>query len=234
MIGSDSIIDKMQAFIDRWEPGGDRRAIFLSCYAMMTRNMLVAVHEDQFEDGPWVSNLLQRFADYYFVALDAYERDPFSAPQVWQVAFSANQSPKTHVLQHLILGVNAHINYDLVFTLSDLLAPEWAHLSPEQRRIRYRDHCHVNEIIYQTIDAVQDQVIERHTPDMDLVDKFMGRLDEWITSRLISSWREQVWESATRFVQAGDDTSRAAMQQEIEQRSLGRARSILGGKAISE
>jgi hypothetical protein len=79
---------------------------------------------------------------------------------VWQRAFDAAQVNDTHTLQNLILWVNAHINYDLVFALSDLLFPEWLGISVEQIRSRSRYHCHVNQIIFATIGRVQDQVIE--------------------------------------------------------------------------
>jgi hypothetical protein len=64
----------------------------------------------------------------------------------------------------LLLGVNAHINYDLVLTLVDLLEPEWKQLSAEQCQQRHSDYCHVNEIISLTIDIVQDDVLERSIP----------------------------------------------------------------------
>lgn len=218
----------MQQFILGWESAGDHRAIFLDCYARMTQNMLVAVHDRQFEDNRWVSRLLHRFADYYFNALNAYEREPAGSPAVWQVAFSAAQRPRTHALQHLILGVNAHINYDLVFTLADLLEADWLVLDADQRLSRYRDHCHVNEIIYQTIDNVQDEVIECYHPLMDVVDVLMGRMDEWLTSRLITSWREQVWQNTTALLQTPDDLARQNLIDQVEKRAVRRAQSILG------
>ena len=177
-----AVINRMQRLIDAWDKDQDERWMFLSCYAMMTGNMLAAVESGEFEDCEWVDALLHRFADYYFNALESYERGDGTAPAVWLLAFDATQASGTHPLQSLILGVNAHINFDLVFALSDLLMLEWLGLSDEQKRSRYRDHCHVNEIIFDTIDRVQDQVIERHNPEMDVVDKLMGPLDEWLTS----------------------------------------------------
>jgi hypothetical protein len=234
LMGSDDpVIEHMRNLIDAWEAASDHRAIFLSCYAMMTHNMLLAVNRGDFEDNAWVSALLHRFAGYYFDALEAYEHESVGAPLVWQVAFDAARREHTHVLQNLILGVNAHINYDLVFALADLLGPEWVALSPEQRLARYRDHCRVNEIIYETINGVQDQVVERHSHAMDLVDKLMGPLDEWLTSSLISDWREQVWENATRLVETPQDEERQTILVGIEQRSLQRAHSILGQEGLT-
>ncbi len=72
--------------------------------------------------------LLHRFADYYFDALDAYDADPARTPAVWRVAHEATRAPRTSAVQHLLLGLNAPINYGLVRTLVDVLEPEWARL----------------------------------------------------------------------------------------------------------
>lgn len=227
-----SVTEQMQNLIYSWKDSGDRREIFLSCYAMMTANMFSAIETSDFEDNPWVSSLLHRFAGYYFSALAAYDAEPASAPAVWQIAFNASHDPHIHVLQHLSLGVNAHINYDLVFALADLLAPEWSGLTAAQQNSRYRDHCHVNTIIYQTIDAVQDQVVELYDTGLELADKLMGPLDEWLTSRLITDWREQVWKNATHLVRSQAESDRHVILQEVERRSLERAHSILGKSGV--
>ena len=224
--GGAPVVDRMQQLIDGWEAPGDRRAIFLACYAMMTRNMLSAVESGQFEDGEWVYTLLNRFADYYFDALNAYDQAQPAAPAVWKLTFDAARRPQIHVLQHLILGVNAHINYDLVFVIHELLNAVWSTLPPALAQSRYRDHCRVNEIIYRTIDSVQDQIVERYSPSMSLVDAALLRADEWLLGRLIRGWREQVWQDATRLM-AGDDQAASGVRQAVETRALRRGQAIL-------
>lgn len=228
-----SVTDRMRNQIRTWQISGDRREIFLSCYALMTANMLAAIESGSFEDNVWVSSLLHHFAGYYFDALAAYDQDQSSAPAVWQIAFRASNQPQTHVLQNLSLGVNAHINYDLVFALSDLLAPEWSGLTQDQQISRYHDHCRVNAIISQTIDAVQDQIVERDDAALKLADQLMGPLDEWLTARLITDWRERVWENVTHLIQCQADSQRQFILKAVEQRSLDRARSILGELGIA-
>ena len=221
------ITGQMQSLIDRWETAGDSRAVFLSCYRLMTVNIVTAVDTGQFHDPAWVTNLLHRFAAYYLDALDAYERHLAGTPAVWQVAFDGAGSANNHALQILLLGVNAHINYDLVLTLVDMLNPEWETLSTAQRTQRYEDHCHVNEVIGQTIDIVQDQVIEPVAPGMDLIDTMLGPLDEWLTSRLIAKWREEVWQNAVAWLKAADAAEREALRRQIESTTLKRADAIL-------
>jgi hypothetical protein len=216
----DAVIEKMQSILQRWEQASDQRAVFLRCYLMMTTNMRAALRQGEFRDPDWVSRLLVNFAGYYFVALQAYDRDPASTPRVWYQAHQAAIDARGPTLQNLLLGVNAHINYDLVFSLVDLLSPDWQSLSPDQRQARYIDHCHVNEVIGCTIDAVQDQVIEPAMPVMDLLDHLLGSLDERLISALLRRWRENVWEYAVRLLEEPDALARARLRQEVEQQAL--------------
>jgi hypothetical protein len=193
----------------------------------MTRNMLDAIEAGRFHDGVWVSHLLERFADYYFAALDRFEQDEPNTPPVWKLAFDATSDEDVMTLQHLLLGVNAHINFDLVFSLYDLLQTEWAEATSELRETRHADHELVNRIIGETTDVVQDQVVEQFSPWTDMLDKLLGPLDEWLTSRLISQWREDVWDTAVRYLEAADDDTRAELHRQIEQAVLERGALML-------
>ncbi len=214
------IVARMTALVNQWEAAHDRRAVFLGCYRLMTSNMLDAIDAGRFQDDVWVSRLLHCFADYYFAALDRFDQNSPDAPAVWRLAFDATRDEDVTTLQHLLLGVNAHINFDLVFALTDQLAPEWAVLSAEQRVQRHADHELVNRIIGETVDAVQDQVIDRHSPWFDFVDKLLGPADEWLTSRLISRWREEVWDNAVRYLEFTTLEEREALRQRIEEQAV--------------
>jgi len=228
---NDTALGRMQQWLLQWDSSGDARAIFLNCYAMMTGNMQTALQSSEFEDGPWVSKLVDHFAIYYFSALDAFEEGSQQTPPVWQVAFKAAALPRTHALQNLVLGVNAHINHDLVFAVADLLEGEWGDLAASARESRYRDFCLVNEIIRRTIDAVQDQVLEQWSPAMRLVDDLLGPLDEQLVVWKITDWRNEVWDQAVAFVEE-DAAGRMLLSEQVEHTSLRRARAILGDEGL--
>lgn len=222
-----SVVERMQGFLRQWEQSGDNRAVFLGCYRLMTINMLEAIRRQEFNDPDWVERLLYRFADYYFDALAAYERERPAAPAVWRQTFQATCQPKASVLQSLLLGVNAHINYDLIFTLVDLLGEEWRWMTPQRRKSRYADHSYVNEVIYRTVDAVQDTIIEPRQPLMEVADRMFGPLDEWAIASLIRSWRDKVWQDAIALLEAEEPLERQRLCQEVEQEALRRGEWIL-------
>lgn len=222
---------QMETLIGRWEEEHDNRAIFLNCYLLMTRNMLQALDAAEFHDPLWVSRLLELFADYYFSALAAYEAHT-NAPAAWHIAHHAAQGTEAAVLQKLLLGINAHINYDLVLTLVDMLHEEWPSLTADQRQQRYEDHTHVNTIIQRTTDLVQEEVVRRHAPLMAWVDALMGPVDEWLADLLITDWRDDVWGQAIHFLEHNPPTAdRTALRATLETAAMHRAHQILLGRA---
>ncbi len=216
----------MQRCINRWDACNDGKALFLRCYQMMTGNVLVAVEQREFNDPEWVRRLLNRFADYYFVSLDVYEDNPAGAPAVWQLAHSAANTHDLSAVQKLLAGVNAHINYDLAFTLVDVLRPEWASLGEQQRASRYEDHCRINDVIAHTINDVQDQIIEPAMPVMKLVDDLMGGADELMISQLIAGWRDNVWQHAVRMLATDDPQQLTVLAKQVEAGALETGRLI--------
>lgn len=219
---NNSVVDKMMETVKKFEANKDNRTIFLHCYSMMTANMLLAIEQNKFHDTQWVNQLLNRFADYYFNALTCYDCGQ-ETPTVWKEVHKAAASKKLHVIQHLLLGVNSHINYDLVLTLYDMLSPEWADLSDEMRVKRYQDHCLVNLIIGETIDKVQDEVVEKYSPSMDVIDKLMGRLDEFLLLKLITAWRDKVWDHTQELLVLEGEAERTKYILELEKKVLKKA-----------
>jgi hypothetical protein len=220
----------MLALLQTWEQTADGRAIFLDCYLRMTRNVEGAIESGEFHDGEWVAGFLRHFADYYFDAVAAYARQDPATPAIWRRTLDAARQPDTAPVQNRLLGVNAHINYDLVLTLVDALEPEWPTLSPALREHRHSDHDHINKIIGRTVDSVQDQVLERYTPWMELVDWAFGPLDEWLASQVIARWRTRDWAFAMRWLETPEAEGREALRLRLEEHTLRLADAILLGR----
>ena len=233
MTNGPTIVTQMLNHVQQWEATQDRRAIFLNCYTLMTQNMFAALGEGRFQDPTWVAQLLSRFADHYFAALEAYEQHDPTTPAVWRLAHDAAAQTHLYSAQHLFLGVNAHINYDLALTVVELLGPVWPTLSPEQRQLYQQDFDRVNVIIKETTDQVQDEVLERHDRLMAWMDLVSGPLDEWFIGWLISGWRDEVWQRAVAMMTCADAAAQEALRLELERVSLVRGRRILLNFAAS-
>ena len=62
---------------------------------------------------------------------------------------------------------------------------------------------------------------------MNIIDRLMGRTDEWLVSRLIAHWREEVWKEAMIMVNSGERAEQERLRQKLEQRVLKRAQQIV-------
>ncbi|RZS95926.1 DUF5995 family protein [Cecembia calidifontis] len=221
-----NLLQRMTKESSHWESSGDRRHVFLQCYTLMSRNMYVSIEEKHFSDPLWVSTLLVRFSDYYFEALDLYQSEHPHVPSVWKQAHDASKNPEPHVLQNLLLGVNAHINYDLPLTLYDCMEQEWISADPDKRTKRKNDHELVNQVIANSIDAVQDNIIKPLSPSLAFLDKLMGRMDEWLLSKMIVSWRSDVWNVSQLLLEAKSPDVREEIRQRQELQVLKRGEQL--------
>lgn len=228
MSDPDQTLERMRACLCRWEPAGDARAVFLGCYELMTQNVLAALAAGDFHDPAWVRRLLVHFADYYFTALDAYEADAASTPAVWACAYQAAARRGAPAVQQLVLGVNAHINYDLIFATADLLAYDWQSMSVEDRARRQSDYNHVNEVIGRTINQVQAEILNTREPLLEIVDVVLGPLDEWLVQLEVSRWRDEVWAHALHHLSLSDPIARAQHRDAIEASAMQWARRLGG------
>jgi hypothetical protein len=76
------------------------------------------IAKGSFQDGPRMARLDVIFANRYLAALDAWRGSQPAAgshppTQSWKIALDATKQSSLLVLQHLLLGINAHINLDL-------------------------------------------------------------------------------------------------------------------------
>lgn len=223
------LTNRMEQQITTWEYQGDRRVIFLKCYALMTHNMIQAVANQRFRDPAWVQLLIYDFAEYYFEARERYDTQHPALLNVWRRAFDLALQPTTPAIQNLLMGVNAHINCDLVLVLDDLLSPEWAQLDLTTRETRYHDYCLVNDVIGETINCVQDQVIKPYARLMAVVDFVLGPLDEWCTAQLITNWRADVWQRALAIIEAAEPSQRQERRRATDAIALQRIELLIDG-----
>lgn len=223
---NEPILDRMAAQLAAWDDAGDGRAVFLDCYCQMTQAVLHAVDDGRFADPSWVALLLDRFADYYFISIDGGDGAQ-PVPEPWVLAHAAAVGNDAHPLQLLLAGVSAHINYDLVLALVDLLDDEWPSLDAAGRERRRHDYDVINLVIAETADAVQDRVVERRAPELSVVDVVMLGWDERLAVRLLTGWRRQVWRHAVELLDDREPETRRARVMRIEHRCVRRARRLL-------
>src|SRR4051812_44715521 len=88
-------------------------AFFPALYRGVTLRIRAGILDGTFADGDRMNRFDTTFANRYFAAFDAF-RSGATPSRAWQVCFCVEKRRAgTMILQHLLLGMNAHINFDL-------------------------------------------------------------------------------------------------------------------------
>lgn len=186
----DEVIDRLTTLEARLRDRDDRRAVFLTIYSRMTRDVMRGLATDHFVDAAWLRQYLITFANYYRRAFLAFERGDLDAvPDPWRIAFGTATGGDALVIQDAFLGVNAHINYDLALTVTDV------GIDPNRPQ-KYADHRAINEILTRLVDAQQTALAELYAAGLADIDTVFGQLDESLTLLSMTEGREQAWRIA--------------------------------------
>jgi hypothetical protein len=199
----------------------DKRGVFVAAYLPITLEIQRRIQEGRFDDNAWVAAYLVAFANLYRQALAAYDSGRLaSVPKPWRIAFDAAADDSCLLLQHLLLGINAHINHDLPIALSEVT------IDPD-RASRQRDHTAVNEALQVATDPVQERLARLYAPGLGLLDVVAGVFDEQLTNFSFEKAREAAWTAGVLLVDAGDDVKRAAVRKRTEEQAAALARLVL-------
>jgi hypothetical protein len=191
------VADRLSRLEERLRERSDRRAVFLTIYVRMTRDVREGIERGRFADPDWMRRYLVTFADYYRRAFLAFERGNVGrVPDPWRVAFGTAVRGDALVVQDALLGVNAHINYDLALALRDV------GIDPDRGQ-KYADHRAINGILARLVDAQQEALSELYAAGIDDVDAAFGRLDEAFALLSMTEGREQAWRVAVVLTDAG-------------------------------
>jgi hypothetical protein len=202
-----ALLEGMDALVAELEAECSPGRYFLSTYTRTTRAIGAALEDGRFEDPAWVEEWDVVFADLYLDALRAYRTDPAFPPRPWRVAFNAD--PALPPIAHVLLGINAHINYDLPQALLAVIPPEDvenAHLMERRRR----DHERIDHVLAERVSA-EDGELEKAGPTRTPLDRLMTPLNQAASRRFLKEARLKVWHNTLALHEArlqGDDAYR--------------------------
>lgn len=213
----------------RWRPLDrkcDHRAVFALTYLRTTEEFWRTVknERDFFDASRWVNHEDAVFAQLYFRAYDRWERGQ-PVPAAWETAFEAAESPNLTGIGDLLLGMNAHINRDLPYTLAHV-----GLTGGRRHRSRKPDHDKVNKFLARVADPLQEELARRYDELFETTDGGPSPLDEAGTLETVKAWREEAWRNAERLIAARDDPAQLALvKASIEQAAEAEAETIVAG-----
>ena len=92
--------------------------IFNRAYLIITENFLRAREQKLFIDQNQMDSVFQTFVERYFHAVEQHQHKASKLCRAWQQLFTDSDLQR-NPLKALILGANAHVNYDLALALEN-------------------------------------------------------------------------------------------------------------------
>ncbi|MGC9352498.1 MAG: DUF5995 family protein [Mariniphaga sp.] len=168
----------------------------LGYFAVLYRKVTVKVKEgienNYFDDGPRMEKLDVVFARYYIDAYFSWKQNQ-TVSQSWTRAFTISENKSMLVLQHLLLGMNAHINLDLGIAAAEISTEENIHQLKN-------DFIKINEILSAQVDEVQFGLSAIWSPLKKILSK-TGQIDNYLVDFSMKIARDGAWNFATEMVQ---------------------------------
>jgi len=159
---------------------------FVYVYRRTTFEIKKAIEAQQFEDPPRMEKMDVMFANLFIAAFNKYQRSTITAKS-WRLAFNSS-GERLAIVQHIMLSMNAHINYDLpVAAASVAKGKEIIQLK--------NDFMKINQILAGLTDVMQ-KGLGKVSIFMKLLDVFGFRSDEKIINFSIKKARDFAWLNA--------------------------------------
>ncbi len=217
------VADALERVERRCVPLRDRRGVFATAYLRITRAIDRAIDAGRFHDPEWTRLYLVAFGNLYREAAIACEQgNPDDAPKAWRMAFDAARDGTGLVIQHLVLGINAHINHDLPIALDRIGIGEG-----QTRAARYADHTMVNRVLEDSTDELKRDVAALYAPVLQRIDWIAGRLDDDLTRFSIPRAREHAWSFALALRGTRSPPERTLLTRSLDEQAAVLARLIL-------
>ncbi len=188
----DDVILILESIITECQNTQSSLGYFAALYQNVTKKVKEGIENNTFNDGPRMEALDVIFANRYLEAYYAY-REKKDTTYSWDSAFSYGTNYWPIVLQHLLMGMNAHISLDLGIAAAQVSKGQPIdHLKD--------DFFKINEILSALVTDVQEQLAKiwprlkrllKHTNKVDdfLIDFSMeiARDDAWTFARLLAN-----------------------------------------------
>jgi len=183
----DEVIDKLSTII-HWSKENDGRiGYFAALYQKVTITVQQRIEDGFFDDGERMERLDVIFANRYIQACHQYQSGKIPT-QSWTNAFNATHRWWPIVLQHLLMGMNAHINLDLGIAAAETV-------STEQLKDLRGDFEKINQVLASLVGKVQED-LARIWPILGKLNRYLGDAEKVVLNFSMEKARDAAWSFA--------------------------------------
>lgn len=184
------VISALDVIVQQAGQEQSRAGYFAALYKRMTIAVADGITKGRFENGPRMEKLDVVFAKRYLVAYDAFSKTTESSTS-WQCAFTGGNNQSLIVLQHLLLGINAHINLDLAVAAATVAPGDSIHALAA-------DFNRINGVVASLVNDVQKCLEEVWFP-MRFLRDVVNKHGHPVLNFSIAIARQAAWDHAVKL-----------------------------------
>lgn len=203
----DDVITILGDIIKQSETNNNPLGYFAALYRKVTIKVKEGIENDFFEDGPRMEKLDIIFASRYLDAYFNYQENK-EVTVSWKKAFNLSKKYWPIVLQHLLVGMNAHINLDLGIAAAQVSEGE----NLEDLK---GDFDKINEILSSLVKDVENDLADIW-PTLRKILKWTRKVDDFLVDFSMELARDGAWKFAKEIA----NTPKNQIGSLIEKRDL--------------
>ncbi len=183
----DEVISILGNIILESENNKDPLGYFAALYQKVTIKVKEGIENNYFDNGPRMEKLDIVFAKRYIDAYSAYQENE-AITTSWKRAFGLSTKYWPIVLQHLLIGMNAHISLDLGIAAAEI---------SKNKNIEdlEDDFNKINEVLSSLVIDVEND-LAKIWPTLKLILKLAGKVDNFLVDFSMGLARDGAWKFA--------------------------------------
>ncbi|MGX7668795.1 DUF5995 family protein [Flavobacterium pedocola] len=175
---------------------------FAALYHKVTIKVKEGIAAGIFQDGLRMEQLDVVFANRYLMAYYQYKQKE-SCSECWKFAFEKTQNYWPILLQHLLLGINAHINLDLGIAAAQICPGEEIHKLKT-------DFDKINEILASLVGGVENALSEVW-PRLKMILRYTNGADTFLIDFSMQTARDGAWKYALELAPMDAEAKKLAI-----------------------
>ncbi|REL37929.1 hypothetical protein DYD21_08505 [Rhodohalobacter sp. SW132] len=193
----EQVILRMDDIVDQCKRDHLRAGYFAVLYRFVTIRIKQCIENGDFDDSARMERLDAIFAQRFFDAFDGhYNNRGEPVTESWKHAFNSAESGDYVIMQHLFLGINAHINLDLGIAAAETM-------QGQNMDEIWNDYDKVNGILSSLVEQVKSNIGRVSLLFGPMIRLANGR-DEMLIDFSILTARDGAWLFACRYAKASD------------------------------
>lgn len=185
------------------EINNDPMGYFAALYRKVTIKVKEGINNNFFDDGPRMEKLDIIFANRYLDAYFSHRNNEF-VTNSWKRTFDISTKYWPIVLQHLLMGMNAHINLDLGIAAAEVSGSN-------SINDLENDFNKINEILSSLVIDIQHS-LGKIWPTLKALLKFSGKADDFLVDFSMKLARDGAWKFAKSISDLSDDKLDSAIK----------------------